>query len=174
MEGGMRVPCVIKWPGMIPEGTSNDELCTMMDWLPTFAYIANCNIPDGRIIDGKNIWPLVSGVKNAKSPHDIFCYYLMDQLQAIRDRKWKLHLALDNKFDSGNKNKFYGSSELKLIDLSTDIKEEKDLSEQYPEVVQRLLSRAKEISLELGDPLHKGEKVRDAKYIENPKPLLLK
>jgi arylsulfatase A len=173
MEGGMRVPCVVQWSEVIPAGMLNNELCTMMDWLPTFTYLAGGQVPEDRIIDGKNIWPLISGDTAARSPHDIFYYYMGDQLQALRDRKWKLHLALDNKFDSGDKNKFYGSSKLKLIDLSTDIKEEIDLSEQYPEVVKRLLSKAKDISIELGDPVHKGEKVRDAKYINNPKPLIL-
>lgn len=173
MEGGMRVPCVVHWPGTIPEGLSSNELCTMMDWLPTFAFLARAKTPRDRIIDGKNIWPLLSGDKSAKSPHDFFYYYMMDQLQAVREGKWKLHLPLDNKYDSGNKYKFYGSSSLKLIDLSKDVREEIDMSEQFPEVVQRLLQQAEKISKELGDPTHKGEKVRPALYIRNPKPLIL-
>jgi uncharacterized coiled-coil DUF342 family protein len=57
--------------------------------------------------------------------------------------------------------------------LSKDIKEEHDMSEQFPEVVQRLLQQAQKISNELGAPTHKGEKVRPALYIKNPKPLIL-
>jgi hypothetical protein len=98
----------------------------------------------------------------------------MDQLQAVREGNWKLHLPLDNKYDSGDKYKFYGSSKLKLVDLSTDIKEEHDMSEQYPEVVQRLLQQAEEVRKELGDPKHKGEMVRPALYVKNPEPLILK
>ena len=173
MEGGMRVPCVVHWPGTIPEGISNNELCTMMDWLPTFAFLAKAQTPRNRMIDGKNIWPLVSGDKSAETPHDFFYYYLMDQLQAVREGNWKLHLPLDNKYDGGNKYKIYGSSRLKLIDLSKDIREEHDMSEQFPEVVQRLLQQAEKISKELGDPIYKGEKVRPALYIEDPKPLIL-
>jgi len=173
MEGGMRVPCVVQWTGTIPEGISNDELCTMMDWLPTFAFLAGAQTPQDRIVDGKNIWPLISGDKNAKSPHEFFNYYIMDQLQAVREGKWKLHLPLDNKYDGGDKYKFYGSSELKLIDLTEDIKEEHDVSEQYPEEVKRLLLYAEKTRKELGDPEHKGEKVRSAMYVEDPKPLIL-
>lgn len=173
MEGGMRVPCIVQWSGTIPSGMSNKELCTMMDWLPTFAYLAGAKTPQNRIIDGKNIWPLVSGDKNAKSPHEIFYYYLMDQLQAVREGKWKLHLPLDNKYDGGKSYRFYGSSKLRLIDLTKDITEEHDISEQYPEVVKRLLQHAEEIRKELGDPKHKGEKVRSALYVKDPKPLTL-
>jgi len=174
MEGGMRVPCVVKWENKIQGGRSTDELCTMMDWLPTFAYLAGAKTDSSRIIDGKNIWKLISGDENVKSPHTVFYYYLMDQLQAVRQGKWKLHLPLENRFDGGNRDRFYGSSELKLIDLSRDNKEENDLSLEFPEVVERMLKSAESIRRELGDTGRKGEKVRSAMYIEDPQPLLLK
>lgn len=174
MEGGMRVPCIVTWPGKIQPGMTNDELCTMMDWLPTFAYLAGGQIPQNRIIDGKNIWPLLSGDKIAKTPHEVFYYYFMDQLQAVRKRNWKLYLPLENKYDSGNKSKFYGRSKLKLIDLNKDIKEKYDVSGQHPEVVERLLQYAEKIRKELGDSNQKGKKIRSAEYIDDPKPLLKK
>jgi arylsulfatase A-like enzyme len=173
MEGGMRVPCVVQWQGKIPTGITNDELCTMMDWLPTFAFLAGVKVPDDRIIDGKNIWPLISGEKNARSPHKYFNYYFMDQLHAVRDARWKLYLPLDNKYDGGDKYKIYGSSKLKLIDLRADLKEEHDVSGQYPEVAKRMLQYAEGIRKELGDPQHIGEKVRPAAYVNDPQPLIL-
>ena len=48
-EGGMRVPCIMRWPGRIPAGQSCDELCTMMDILPTFARLAGAEVPQDRI-----------------------------------------------------------------------------------------------------------------------------
>ncbi len=174
MEGGMRVPCVAAWPGTIPAGISSDALCTMMDWLPTFAFLSGTKIPDGRIIDGRNIWPVLSGDKNAKSPHKYFNYYFMDQLQAVRDSRWKLYLSLKNKYDGGDKYKFYGSSALKLIELSTDIREERDVSVQYPEVVSRLLQYADGVRRELGDTERRGEKLRPASCVNDPVPLILK
>lgn len=172
MEGGMRVPGIVKWPGKIPANKTNDELCTMMDWLPTFAYLSGGQLPQERIIDGKNIWPLISGVPNARSPHDIFCYYLMDQLQAVRKGQWKLYLPLENKYDRGDKNRFYGESKLKLIDLSKDLKEKYDVSEQHPNVVEDLLKEADKMRDKLGDSNQKGKEIRPTKYIDNPKPLL--
>jgi hypothetical protein len=62
---------------------------------------------------------------------------------------------------------------MKLIDLSKDIREEHDVSEQFPEVAQRLLQQAEKICRELGDPGHKGDKVRPALYVNNPRPLIL-
>jgi arylsulfatase A-like enzyme len=174
MEGGMRVPCIVKWKNKIPAGVSTNVLCTMMDWLPTFAAISGAVTYNERIIDGKNIWPVITGEKNAGTPHEVFCYYLMDQLQAVRDARWKLHLPLDNKYDSGNKNRFYGSSNLKLIDLNTDFKEETDLSGEYPEVVERLLKSAEKIRGELGDVNKKGSQIRPALYINDPEPLIMK
>ncbi|MEN8227664.1 MAG: sulfatase [Bacteroidota bacterium] len=174
MEGGMRVPAIVKWSGSIPEGRSNDELCTMMDWLPTFADLAGAQISQDRIIDGKNIWPLLSGDESAKTPYKVFYYYFMDQLQAVREGNWKLHLAWDNKYDGIYKSKLYGNSKLQLVDLGNDVKEEYDVSEQYPEVVERLLQYAETISKELGDPQHKGEQIQPALYVNNPKPLIKK
>jgi arylsulfatase A len=172
MEGGMRVPGIAAWPGMIPAGTKNNELCTMMDWLPTFAHLAGGEPPRDRIIDGKNIWPLISGAPDAKSPHQVFYYYLMDQLQAVRDERFKLYLPLDNKYDGGNKKVFYGSSLLKLIDLKNDIKEVHDVSEFHPQIVEKLLKEAEKIRQELGDSNQKGKQIRFAKYIDDPKPIL--
>ncbi len=172
MEGGMRVPGIVVWPDKITEGTTNDELCTMMDWMPTFAYLAGGELPNDRVIDGKNIWPLLSGQSGAKSPHQVFCYYLMDQLQALRDDRFKLYLPLDNKYDSGNKKTFYGPGQLKLIDLKNDLKEEQDVSELHPQIVEKLLKEAEKMRQELGDHDQRGKAIRPALYFENPKPLV--
>lgn len=70
---------------------------------------------------------------------------MKEQLQAVRGEKWKLYLP-------------YKEGKIKLTDLSKDIKEEHDLSEQYPEVVQRILQHAEKIRKELGDTEYKGRK----------------
>ena len=58
-EGGMREPTVIRWPGKIPAGVVNDEVMTAMDLLPTFAKLAGAELPADRVIDGKDIWPVL-------------------------------------------------------------------------------------------------------------------
>ncbi len=171
-EAGMRMPVVVKWPGVITAGIVSNELCTMMDWLPTFAFLAEAQIPQDRIIDGKNIWPVISGEENAKSPHELFFYYHMDQLQAVRDGRWKLHLPLEQKLVGGNNFSNYEQSGQMLIDLNVDYKETRDLSNEHPEVVERLLKHAENMKEELGDLNKKGAQIRPAGYVENPKPLL--
>jgi arylsulfatase A len=168
MEGGMRVPCIVKWKGVIQEGTTSDELCTMMDWLPTFAQLSGTEVSKERKIDGKNIWPVISGDPQAKSPHKLFFYYLMDQLQAVRDTRWKLILPLNNRYEGGDKKRFYGKSELMLIDLKNDISEKTDVSSQHPEIVKKLMKAAEGIRKELGDTDKPGSMIRPALYVREP------
>ena len=97
----MRVPCVVRWPGSIPAGRVSAELVTLMDILPTFARLAEAPLPAGRIIDGRDIWPLWSGTAEARSPHEAFFYYHQAQLQAVRDARWKLYLPLAKKLVLG-------------------------------------------------------------------------
>ena len=136
MEGGMRMPCIVRWPSIIPAGKTCDELCSTMDLLPTFAKLAGTIPPEDRIIDGKDIWPLLTCKEDAKSPHEAFYYYQVDQLQAVRSDKWKLNLPLDAKYTHGRRNT--GSSPLMLFDLSEDLAESIDVSDQHPEVVKNL------------------------------------
>ena len=169
MEGGMRVPCIVKWSGRIPAGRSNNELCTMMDWLPTFAEIAGAKVPEDRIIDGRDIWTLLLDDVGAKTPHEVFYYYYTNDLQAVREGKWKLYLTSDYKTDALNED-----NSLKLIDLSRDIKEITDLSVEFPEVVERLKLRAEQMAVELGNGSSRGKMIRPAGYVENPKALIMK
>jgi len=74
-EGGMREPFIAWWPGTIPAGGVNREVCTAMDILPTFARLAGTAEPRDRVIDGGDILPLLRGDPNARSPHEAFFYY---------------------------------------------------------------------------------------------------
>ena len=62
-----------------------------MDFYSTFAALGNASIPQDRTIDGKDIGPLMFAEEGAASPHDAFFYYYMDDLEAVRCGKWKLH-----------------------------------------------------------------------------------
>jgi arylsulfatase A-like enzyme len=170
MEGGMRVPCIVRWPDNIPERKICDQLCTTMDLLPTFARLAEAEPPQDRIIDGKDIWPLLFCPKDAKSPHEVFYYYQIDQLQAVRSGKWKLHLPLKSKYTHSRQDS--GSSPLMLCDLSKDAKETTDVSFEHPEVVKRLLTLAAKARDELGDFNRKGKQQRPAGFVLNPEPRL--
>ena len=169
MEGGMRVPCVARWPGRIPEGKSRDEIATTMDLLPTFARLAGAKLPE-RTIDGYDIRPLLFGKEDAQTPYKAFFYYHKGQLHAVRQGKWKLHLANGKKLHNlGNARKPFKAE---LYDLDADVGETDNLAAQHPDVVQRLTKLAEQARAELGDDDQEGSGQRPAGFVENPQPLV--
>jgi len=164
-DGGQRVPAVCRWPGKIPAGRVCNELATTMDILPTFAGIAgapllSCESKHGGpplAIDGKDIWPLISGQAGAKSPHRAFFYYNVWKLEAVRSGKWKLHLPHKYyglaKGGTGGKpgRSVWKEIDLALFDLRKDISEQRDVSADHPEVVERLLALADKARRDIGD-----------------------
>ena len=148
-EGGMREATVIRWPGKIPAGTDNDELMTTMDLLPTFAKLAGADVPTDRTIDGKDIWPTLTG--QAATPHEAFFYHRGNTLSAVRAGKWKLHVK--------------GLKPVQLYDLESDIGEMRNVMNENPDVVKRLNQRLKTFAKDIAD------NNRPAAFVENPKPL---
>src|SRR5205823_11713438 len=71
-DGGLREPCIMRWPGKIPAGTVCRELAATMDLLPTFVRLAGAEVPRDRIIDGRDIWPLMSAQPGATTPHEAY------------------------------------------------------------------------------------------------------
>jgi arylsulfatase A-like enzyme len=169
-EGGMREPAVMRWPGKIPAGKTCDELASTLDMMPTLALLAGTKPPADRIIDGKNIWSLMTGKRGATSPHKAFYYYKIDQLQAVRSGKWKLHLPF--KIKKRNQKKTASNAPLKLYDLEADIAETNNVADQHPDVVKRLFALAEKARRDLGDIERKGTGQRPAGLVVTPKPLL--
>ncbi|UCE48800.1 MAG: sulfatase [Phycisphaerales bacterium] len=170
-EGGQRVPCIVRWPGRIPDKTTCSELCTTMDLLPTFARLSGTQPPKDRIIDGHDIWPLMAGKVGAASPYEAFYYYYMEQLQAVRLGKWKLYLPLEAKWIN-----FRGDTKASpagLYNLETDIGETTNLAVKYPDVVRRLLALAEKAREDLGDVGRPGLNQRPAGIVDAPTPRVL-
>ena len=147
-EGGVREPTVMRWPGHIPAGIRTSEVAANMDLLPTFAKLAGTQPPTDRVIDGRDIWPLMSGRPGAKTPHEFFYYFggtaprkPHANLRAIRSGGWKLHLAMNP-----NDGKLRGTE---LYDLYGDVSETRDRSEEHPDMVERLVSAAQEFNAQL-------------------------
>ncbi len=161
-EGGQRVPCLVRWPGQIPAGGICDEVATAMDFLPTFAGLTGAKVPDDRIIDGHDIWPLIQCDADAKSPYDAFFYYYKDKLEAVRAGRWKLHVS---KIGTGPVKELY--------DLDRDIRESVNVYDEQPEIVQKLEKLLQECREDLGDRLTEttGKNRRPIGRVENPKPL---
>ena len=158
-EGGQRVPCIARWPGKIPAATECTELAVTFDFLPTFAKLAGAKVPDDRIIDGRDIWPLLSGERNAQSPHDAFFYYYLDQLQCVRSGEWKLRLPLEKKFGTLNRNRTAPET-LALFNVADDPLESKNLAADHPEIVARLTAHADRAREDLGDWDRPGKNTR--------------
>jgi arylsulfatase A-like enzyme len=132
-EGGMREPTIMRWPGKIPAGQVCGEICGTIDLLPTLARLAGAEVPADRVIDGKDIWPLMSGKPGAKSPHKAYFYYKGNKLEAVRGGKWKLRRT----------------KQTELYDLQDDISEKNNVAAEYPGIVERLNFIMKEFDREL-------------------------
>jgi len=170
-EGGQRVPCIARWPGKIPAGTVCDELCSTIDLLPTLAFLAATEPPGDRAIDGRDIRPLLFGTPSAKSPHEAFFYYYLDQLQAVRSGHWKLYLPLESKWYNFRRDG--RPAKAALYDLKNDLQETENLAAAKPEVVERLLAYAAQAREDLGDVDRQGTGQREPGWVAEPKPLLL-
>lgn len=134
-EGGVREPTLMRWPGRIPAGTVCNEIASTIDLLPTFARLAGTEPPSDRVIDGKDIWPLVSGAEGAASPHEAFLYYRGKTPEAVRVGKWKFRKG---PYDLASKKAGRKGTETALFDLEEDMSEKHNLIEEHPEVAKRL------------------------------------
>jgi arylsulfatase A len=160
-EGGVRVPCVMRWPGTIPAGRVSAEPVGTIDLLPTIAKITGAPLPE-RKIDGKDISPILRGEEGAVSPHEALAfYYGNDNLEAIRSGKWKLvfphqYRVVTRTGNDGGRGD-YGSkkSGLELYDLEADPSESKNLADKEPDTVKRLQALADAIRADTGDGLTK-------------------
>ncbi|MEE8451363.1 MAG: sulfatase [Thermoguttaceae bacterium] len=161
-EGGMREPCVMRWPGKIPAGKVCGELASSLDLMPTLAKLAGTSAPTDRVIDGLDIWPLMSGQPGAKSPREAFFYYYTNQLQAVRSGKWKLHLPRKPR-GRANQNDQWPQ----LYDLESDIGEQNNVAAAHPEVVERLSALAEQCREDLGDGDRQGKNCRKPGHVEN-------
>jgi len=168
-EGGMRVCCVMRWTGHVPPDAVCDEVASTLDIMPTFAKLAGTNAPSDRIIDGKDIRPIILGEEGAKSPREAFYYYRVSQLQAVRSCKWKLHLARTQP-GRGKKKKKPAKQPVQLYDLDADIGETKNVANDNLDVVKRLLTLAAKARIDLGDGSQAGKNQRKAGFVENPTP----
>ena len=157
LEGGTRVPCIVRWTGVVPAGQSSDELIAAIDLLPTL--VRACGIDRGALsggpvgLDGVDVWDTLLGTQGA--PHarrDLLYWHGADGLQAIRVGDWKLFIDGSRAGIQGRK-----SREPVLFRLSGDKTESKDVSAEYPDKVRAMrelaaekLAGIEEGSIELG------------------------
>jgi len=172
MEGGMRIPCIMRYPSLIPAGQISSVLTGTIDMMPTIANLAGTSAPGDRIIDGRDITALMKGKTVNEPLHKAYFYYQIDQLQCIRSGKWKLHIPQESR--RKNWGKPDRNTPLMLFDLEKDISEKNNLAAQYPEVVAKLMELADPVRMTLGDSGRNGSEQRPAGMVDKPYPQLLK
>lgn len=189
-EGGVRVPCIMRWKNHIPAGTVTREIASTLDLLPTIATLIGAELPAGKL-DGLDIGKLIVGSTDARSPRRSFLYYAGDELQAVREGAWKLHVPHEyltvaaapgrNGKPSNFENLKPESMQLSglrgiasrhgykvasiglaLYNLVDDPGESRDVAAEHPDVVARLQQLVEQARADLGDSLtgRRGANVR--------------
>ena len=92
LEGSLRTPFLIRWPGKIKAGGVSNEIVHITDMLPTFAKVAGYDVPADRMIDGIDQLDFITG-KQKTSNREGFPIYLGDTLSAYKWRDWKVHFV---------------------------------------------------------------------------------
>jgi len=167
-DGGLKVPFIARYPKKIPKGNVSDSLLGSIDVFPTLMHLADVELPQDRIIDGQNIWPLLTG-KNKKSPHGAILGMQGLELKFIRSGQWKLHVRPPHPLSNRNYDPLTwrdprgpdgitiiaqheqsnpshhpgictgdGPKEMMLFNLKKDPSEQHDVAAEFPEVVAKL------------------------------------
>ena len=136
-DGGIREPTLMWWPGKIPAGSVCSEVAASIDIMPTLVSLSGGE-PPARKIDGKNIWPLMNGTPEAKSPHDT--YVLLHGPGTVRSGKWKFYPWKEGQGKQARDTAKWEPSNLpvQLYDTVADIGERTNLADQHPEIVAKL------------------------------------
>lgn len=172
-EGGLRVPCVMHWPGKIPAGQVTGNIASAIDILPTLCDITGSEWPKLKT-DGVSLWPLMQGDTNANPRQTFLYYYENNQLQAIRYGFWKLvypHTYRSYQGVEPGKNGMPGpyntaNCQKELYNLFSDPYETQNIIAFFPEIVVMIDSIAADARADLGDFLtdHPGKGRREPGY----------
>lgn len=139
-DGGHRIPYIVRWPGKVKAGTKNSELICLTDFMATFADLAGAKIPEHAGEDSISALPAYLG-KNQKPIREAVVHHSINGSFSIRQGKWKLELCRD----SGGWCEPRPGSKLaktlppiQLYDMEKDVKEQKNIYREHPEVVKKL------------------------------------
>ncbi|GGZ27970.1 N-acetylgalactosamine-6-sulfatase [Echinicola pacifica] len=140
LEGGIRVPAMIRYPKAVPAMAVRNQMANSIDWLPTLAEITGTDIPNKEEIDGKSLMPIINDI-NAPSQHEVLHWATGDPESttdswAVRKGNWKL---LGNPWDSEKELTFGDEDKLYLVDMSKDSTETTNVAKQNPEILKELL-----------------------------------
>jgi arylsulfatase len=127
MEGGIRTPCMIRWPGRIPAGQVSNEIVHEVDFLPTIAAAVGADVvPKDRAIDGVNQLPFLEK-KQATSNRETVLFFNGTQVRAVKWKDWKFHYLFAAEPGAPT-----GPPSMRLFNLRSDPKEETDIKDFNP------------------------------------------
>ena len=159
-DGGQRVPCIIRWPNRIVPGNVSNELVASIDLFPTLARWCGANVPNDRTIDGLDIAEFLLDPESG-SPREVFLYYSMNDLEAVRAGRWKLHFSKRRVVCD------------ELYDLNADIGETTNVYDHHLDIVDHLMALADVARQSLGDARldRIGDDIRPVGRVDHPVPL---
>ena len=126
MEGGIRTPCIIRWPVRIPAGRVSNEIVHQIDLFPTLAAATGAPVPTDRAIDGVNQLPFLEG-QQAKSNRDSVLFFTNADLRAVKWHEWKFHYSYVPEAGAPPVPPL-----MRLFNLLSDPKEETDIKDTNP------------------------------------------
>jgi len=122
LEGGIRVPAIVRWPGVTPANRVTQQMAITMDWTATILGAAETNAAVGYPLDGNDLLPVIKGTRAVR---DRTFFWRLSTQDAVREGKWK----------------YFRKGPLRnLFDLSIDEREQADFSKKNPDIMQRLSS----------------------------------
>ncbi|MDA7878113.1 sulfatase [bacterium] len=167
LEGGVREPTIVRWPGKIKAGSVCDAIAGTTDILPTLVSLAGGTVDASIKIDGKDITDLLFG-ETTESAHEAWHYFRGNSLEAIRSGPWKLALKPQSLgMGIREKPKDLLGKNVRLYNLDDEIGEVTNVAEQHPEVVARLQRMADEMLTEFRST-GANSGVRPPGRVENP------
>ena len=169
LEGGTRVPCIIRYPGAIPAGQVSDKLTSAIDLLPTLAHACGIDLTQGSgfvpKVDGLNLWDSLCGKTKEHPRSNLLYFHGWATPQAIRVNEWKLYFDKIKEIEGSDLGPI-------LIDLAKDPAENVDRSKEFPARVKSMLALARELlkgleqdRVQLGGPQVKLEKIKQARWL---------
>lgn len=152
-EGGVRTCAFATWTGHIKPGTVVEAPLHMVDWYPTLLKLAGASLEQSLELDGRDAWPAITA--GAPSPHDEIVLNCAPQHGAIRRGDWKL--VLNGHVGTGDGEDPPPASaqkpeRIELFDLAQDLREERNLADQRPELVGQLRARFDALAAQAAAP----------------------
>lgn len=166
-EGGVRVPCIMRWPGKIAPGTTCEGIASSIDLFATLAELTGAPLPQDTILDSISLAETLLDGKETK--RDVFAYYRGPNLEALRKGDWKLHFLKTERDPSGEDHQVSAT----LYNLRGDVGETNNLYDLHPGIVAEIEVEAEAFRRILGDRRlnRTGTEVREVGVCKNPKPL---